>query len=51
MYTFDLAIKEDPLEDQEDFFSAFCINSINISHSDDHIPKSSSESFHGTVYK
>lgn len=28
MYTFDLAIKEDPLEDQEDFFSAFCINSI-----------------------
>ena len=30
MYTFDLSIKEDPLEDQVDFFSAFCINSINI---------------------
>ena len=38
MYTFDLAIKEGPLEARVDFFSAFYINSINISHSDDHIP-------------
>ena len=38
MYTFELAIKEDPLEDQVVFSFLYKRNKRKIVYSDDHIP-------------